>query len=124
MLPIYWLLHDIIPGFPTDGSFAFETDKPWLTDLGVSFHVGMDGLSLVMVCLTVLVATCAIGYAVWEGRYRGRAYFVLLLLLKSALILVFCAPRPDPVLHRVRGDLIPFYFLIGVWAASTGGGRR
>ena len=118
VLPIYWLLHDIIPGFPTDGSFAFETDKPWLTDLGVSFHVGMDGLSLVMVCLTVLVATCAIGYAVWEGRYRGRAYFVLLLLLESALILVFCAR--DLILFYIGFEamLIPFYFLIGVWGGE------
>ena len=40
VLPFYWLLHDIIPGFPTDGSFAFETDKPWLTDLGVSAGSG------------------------------------------------------------------------------------
>jgi NADH-quinone oxidoreductase subunit M len=118
VLPFYWLLHDIIPGFPTDGSFAFETDKPWLTDLGVSFHVGMDGLSLVMVCLTVLIATCAIGYAVWEGRYRGRTYFVLLLLLESALILVFCAR--DLILFYIGFEamLIPFYFLIGVWGGE------
>ena len=118
VLPFYWLLHDIIPGFPTDGSFAFETDKPWLTDLGVSFHVGMDGLSLVMVCLTVLIATCAIGYAVWEGRYRGRAFFVLLLLLESALILVFCAR--DLILFYIGFEamLIPFYFLIGVWGGE------
>ena len=53
VLPFYWLLGTIIPDTPTDGTFAFETNKAWLTDLGVRYHVGIDGLSLVMVCLTV-----------------------------------------------------------------------
>ena len=53
VLPIYWLVTTIIPDLPTDGSFGFETDKAWLTDLGVRYHVGLDGLSLVMVCMTV-----------------------------------------------------------------------
>jgi NADH-quinone oxidoreductase subunit M len=115
VLPFYWLLHDIIPDFPTDGSFAYQTNLAWLPDIGVRFHVGMDGLSLVMVCLTVLVTTCAIGYAVWEGRYRGRWYFVLLLLLESALILVFVAR--DLILFYIGFEamLIPLYFLMGVW---------
>ena len=107
VLPIYWLLHDIIPGFPTDGSFAFETDKPWLTDLGVSFHVGMDGLSLVMVCLTVLVATCAIGYAVWEGRVPGPPVLRAAAAARVGTDPRVLRPRPDPVLHRVRGDADP-----------------
>ena len=68
-----------------------------------------------MVCLTVLVTTCALGYAAWEGRYRGRPYFALLLLLESALILVFCAR--DLILFYVGFEamLIPLYFLIGIW---------
>ena len=115
VLPIYWLVTTIIPDLPTDGSFGFETNKAWLTDLGVRYHVGLDGLSLVMVCMTVLVMTCALGYAAWEGRYRGRPYFALLLLLESALILVFCAR--DLILFYVGFEamLIPFYFLIGIW---------
>ena len=58
---------------------------------------------------------CALGYAAWEGRYRGRPYFALLLLLESALIRVFCAR--DLILFYVGFEamLIPFYFLIGIW---------
>ncbi len=68
-----------------------------------------------MVCMTVLVMACAMGYAAWEGRYRGRPYFALLLLLESALILVFCAR--DLILFYVGFEamLIPLYFLIGIW---------
>ena len=68
-----------------------------------------------MVCMTVLVMTCALGYAAWEGRYRGRPYFALLLVLESALILVFCAR--DLILFYVGFEamLIPLYFLIGIW---------
>ncbi len=115
VLPIYWLIGTIIPNVPTDGTFAFETNKAWLTDLGVRYHVGLDGLSLVMVCLTVLVTTCALGYAAWEGRYRTRPYIALLLLLEAALILVFCAR--DLILFYVGFEamLVPFYFLIGIW---------
>jgi NADH-quinone oxidoreductase subunit M len=115
VLPAYWLVSTIIPDMPTDGTFAFETNRAWLSDLGVRYHVGLDGLSLVMVCLTVLVMTCALGYAAWEGRYRGRSYLALLLLLEAALILVFCAR--DLILFYVGFEamLIPLYFLIGVW---------
>jgi NADH-quinone oxidoreductase subunit M len=121
VLPAYWLVRTIIPDTPTDGTFAFETNKAWLTDLGVRYHVGIDGLSLVMVCMTVLVLTCALGYAAWEGRYRGRAYFALLLVLESALILVFCAR--DLILFYVGFEamLVPLYFLMGIWG---GPGRR
>jgi NADH-quinone oxidoreductase subunit M len=118
VVPVYWLARTIVPGFPRDGSFAFETNRVWLEDLGVRFHVGMDGLSLVMVCLTVGVMTCAIGYAAWEGRYRGRGYYGLLLLLESALILVFCAR--DLILFYVGFEamLIPLYFLMGIWGGA------
>ena len=50
VLPFYWLRARHHPRFRPTASFAFETDKAWLTDLGVRYHVGIDGLSLVMVC--------------------------------------------------------------------------
>ena len=60
----------------------------------------------------------------WEGRVPRPPYFALLLLLESALILVFCAR--DLILFYVGFEamLIPLYFLIGVWGGEHRGGRR
>ncbi len=98
----------------------FATDEAWVPDLGIRFHVGIDGLSLAMVAMTALVMACSIGYAAWEGGARTRAYYALLLLLESALLLLFTAQ--DLVMFYVGFEamLIPLYFLIGIW----GGARR
>jgi NADH-quinone oxidoreductase subunit M len=105
----------MIRNFRIGGGFQFATNKAWLPDLGVRFHVAVDGLSLVLIAVTVLVSTCSLVYAIWEGRYRNRAYFALLLILQAALILVFCARDLIVFYIGFEAMLIPFYFLIGVY---------
>jgi NADH:ubiquinone oxidoreductase subunit 5 (subunit L)/multisubunit Na+/H+ antiporter MnhA subunit len=75
--------------FDIGGGEQFVTDETWVESLGIRFHVGIDGLSLAMVAVTALVMACVIGYAAWEGGARTRPYYALLLLLESALLLLF-----------------------------------
>lgn len=98
--------------------FQFGTNRAWLPDLGIRFHLAIDGLSLAMMALTALVMTCAIGYAGWAAQYRTRAYFSLLLLLEAALLLLFCAR--DLILFYVGFEamLIPLYLLVGIWGGE------
>ncbi len=106
--------------FDIGGGQQFVTDEEWIPALGIRFHVGLDGLSLAMVAVTALVMACAIGYAAWEGGARTRPYYALLLLLESALLLLFCAQDLIVFYVGFEAMLIPLYFLIGVW----GGERR
>ncbi|HUH20478.1 MAG TPA: NADH-quinone oxidoreductase subunit M, partial [Gaiellaceae bacterium] len=92
--------------------------QSWFSDLNVSYHVGFYGFSMWLVGLTVVVLAAAIGYAVWVGRERPRAYYGLMLLLTGAIVGVFVAQ--DLLLFYVFWEamLIPLYFLVGVWGGA------
>jgi NADH-quinone oxidoreductase subunit M len=107
-------------GFDFDRGLQLENQRSWFSDLDVSYHVGLYGFSLWLTGLTIVVCAAAIGYALWVGRERGRAYHGLLLFLTGAIVGVFTAQ--DLLLFYVffEAMLIPLYVLIGVW----GGPRR
>ena len=88
--------------------------------LGVTYHVGVDGISLLLVLLTTFLMPLSI-LASWEAiQTRVKAYMIAFLLLETLMIGVFCAL--DIVLFYVffEGGLIPMFIIIGVW----GGPRR
>jgi NADH-quinone oxidoreductase subunit M len=99
--------------------YQFDTSRQWLSDIGSRLDLGVDGLSLLMVAMTSVVMICALAYALWEGRYRGRGYYALLLLLESALMLVFVAHDLIVFYIGFEAMLIPFYFLIGIWGGAN-----
>ena len=106
--------------FDPDGGVQFRQVEPWVEDLGVSYAVGMDGLSLVLVGLVLFAFPVALSYGLWAGRDNLRGYVSLLLVLEAALVLLFVAR--DLLLFYVGFEamLIPLVFLIGIW----GGARR
>ena len=96
------------------------TSREWVESLGISYTVGFYGFSLWLTGAAVVVGAAAIGYALWEGRDRPRAYHALMLFLTGAVVATFVAQ--DVLLFYVSFEamLIPLYVLIGVW----GGARR
>lgn len=93
----------------------YAADRTWFTELDISYSVGLYGFQLWLVGLTAVVGAAAIGYGVWAGRDRARAYYGLTLFLIGSLVGVFAAQ--DLVLFYVffEAMLIPLYVLIGVW---------
>ncbi|HEY7379877.1 MAG TPA: NADH-quinone oxidoreductase subunit M [Gaiella sp.] len=93
----------------------FGTSRAWFEELGVSYAVGFYGFQFWLTGLTVVVGACAIGYAMWVGRDRPRAYYGLVLFLVGSLVGVFASQ--DLLLFYVffEAMLIPLYVLIGVW---------
>ncbi len=92
----------------------------WIPQLGISYHVGVDGLSILLVMLTTFLMIIAIGGS-WNGiSDRVKEYHVLFLVLEAAIIGVFVAL--DLFLFYVFWEftLIPMALLIGIW----GHGRR
>jgi NADH-quinone oxidoreductase subunit M len=102
------------------GGLQLETSQTWVESLGISYTVGLYGFSVWLVGATVVVFAAAIGYAMWVGRDRPRAYHALMLLLTAATVATFSSQ--DLILFYVAFEamLIPLYVLVGVW----GGARR
>ena len=78
-------------GFATDGSFNHEWSAPWVPQAGIAFRVGMDGISLLMVLLTNLLAPLIV-LSSGERRLEPESrYYGLLLMMVAALNGVFMA---------------------------------
>ncbi len=103
-----------------DGGLQLGASREWVESLGISYSVGFYGFSLWLAGATVIVFAAAIGYAVWVGRERTRAYHALMLFLLGAVIATFASQ--DLLLFYISFEamLIPLYVLVGVW----GGERR
>ncbi len=105
---------------PQGAAFQFEEKADWLPALGMTYHLGLDGLSLYMVLLTALMLPlCVLGSWTYISK-RIKEFHFCLLLMTSACIGVFAAL--DFVLFYVFWEamLVPMYLLIAVW----GGPRR
>lgn len=102
------------------GGLQLGTTREWVESLGISYAVGFYGFSLWLAGAAVIVFAAAIGYALWDGRDRPRAYHALMLFLTGAVVATFAAQ--DVLLFYVAFEamLIPLYVLVGVW----GGERR
>ena len=111
-LPLWWL-------FDPAGGTQFGSDLAWITGWGVRYTVGVDGFSLVLVLLTVVLMPLTV-----LGSYRyitrhERAFYSLLLVLTTGMLGVFVAL--DMFLFYVMWEimLIPMYFIIGIWGGDN-----
>jgi NADH-quinone oxidoreductase subunit M len=98
-----------------DDRLQLDAEQEWIGDLGISYHVGFYGWSLWLAGLTAVVCAAAIGFALWAGRDRARAYYGLMLFLLGSIAGVFASQ--DLLLFYVffEAMLIPLYVLVGVW---------
>ena len=95
--------------------FQFVEQYPWIPAFGISYFVGVDGISLLLLVLTGFLTPLAL-LASWESVHRKiKAFSIFVLLLESAMLGVFISL--DLFLFYVFWDamLIPMCFLIGIW---------
>ncbi len=113
-LPLYFLFD------PTTWKMQFVEDIPWITQFGIRYHMGIDGISVLLILLTTFLSALAI-LSTWTAVTQGvKGYMISLLFLEVGMLGVFCAL--DFILFYVFWEvmLIPMYFIIGIW----GGPRR
>ena len=105
---------------PSDGNFYFVEEIDFISSIGLSYRLGIDGISLVFILLsTFLIPLCIL--ISWKSiTYRVREYMILFLILETLMIGTFCAL--DLILFYIFFEalLIPMFLIIGIW----GGPRR
>jgi NADH-quinone oxidoreductase subunit M len=106
--------------FDRTKDFQFVERAEWIPSIGASYHIGIDGLGLLLVMLTTLLGFIAI-LASWNAiGTRLKEYYAFFLLLQTAMLGVFMAL--DFLLFFLFWEtvLVPMYFIIAIW----GGERR
>jgi NADH-quinone oxidoreductase subunit M len=113
-LPLAWRFRTGVPGF------QFEEKADWIPSLGVHYHLGLDGISLLLVMLTTLMGWIAVLCSWSAVQERVKEYYAMFLLLQTGMLGVFLSL--DFFLFYVFWELVlvPMYFIIGVW----GGPRK
>jgi NADH-quinone oxidoreductase subunit M len=112
----------VLAQFDPAAGLQLVVNVPWVTvaDATISFHLGVDGLSILMVLLTGFLTPLAI-LSTWEAvKEKVKGFMLFFLMLETGMLGVFLAQ--DLVLFYIFWEftLIPMYFLIGIW----GGTRR
>jgi NADH-quinone oxidoreductase subunit M len=100
---------------PASADYQFVERHQWLPEFGVSYHVGVDGISLLLVVLTTFLTPISLLCSWQSVEQRVREFAFFMLVLEAAMIGVFISV--DLFLFYLFWDamLIPMYFLIGVW---------
>lgn len=98
----------------------FEEKLPWVPALGVSYHLGVDGIGISVLLLSALIGVCAV-LASWDVRERPRSYFVLFLLVESAVNGAVVARDFFVLLLFWSAAAVPLALLVWGWVARGRG---
>jgi NADH-quinone oxidoreductase subunit M len=110
----------LVFNFDHTRDYQFEEKAQWIPSLGATYHLGIDGLGLLLVMLTTVVGFLAI-LSSWNAiQDRLKEYYAFFLILQTAMLGVFMTL--DFLLFFVFWEsvLVPMYFIIAIW----GGQRR
>ena len=102
------------------GQLQFVVDKPWIDVISSRYLVGIDGMSLPLILLTMLIVPLCIVYS-WDhfpDPVNPKAFLILILILETGMIGTFMAQ--DLVLFFVFFEvvLLPMFFMIAVWGGE------
>mgnify|MGYP001466240620 CR=1 FL=1 len=109
-----WMLVE----FEIGGGFQFVDNREWISDVGISWHLGVDGISLFLVVMTLVLFPIAM--LATDPDHDAKPYYGWLLLLEAGCLGTFLALDLFVFFIMFEVVLVPMYFLIGGW----GHGRR
>ena len=104
----------------TSAGFQFTEKASWIPSIGISYALGIDGISLLLILLTTLLTPVSLLFSVSHVEKSARAFSIAFLVLETGMIGSLAAL--DLALFYVFWEvmLVPMYFIIGIW----GGARR
>ncbi|MGI4749108.1 MAG: complex I subunit 4 family protein [Janthinobacterium lividum] len=109
----------MISGFHADATYQYVVDYPWITDFGIHFKAGVDGISIITVILTTVLVPLII-LSTFKHQYSNPSvFYALILFMQTGLLLVFTAM--DAFLFYVGWEvaLIPIYFICALWGGEN-----
>jgi NADH-quinone oxidoreductase subunit M len=112
-LPLYF-------GFnPATPDYQFVEQRAWMPTLGVAYHLGVDGISLLLVLLTTFLMPLALLSSWSSVEARWKEFAITMLLLETGMVGVFVAL--DLFLFYIFWEamLIPMYLIIGIWGGAN-----
>lgn len=108
----------LLSKFAPDANTQFVINYPWIQQLGINFHVGVDGISMITIILTNVLVPLII-LSTFNREYKNaNAFYALILFMQSGLLLVFTAL--DGFLFYIGWEaaLIPIYFICAMWGGK------
>ena len=96
-----------------DAGYQFEVNRSWVSEFGISWHVGVDGISLFLIVLTGILFPVAILGS--TPHHDAKPYYAWLLLLEAGCLGVFMSLDLFMFFVMFEIVLVPMYFLIGGW---------
>jgi NADH-quinone oxidoreductase subunit M len=105
--------------FHRDATTQFVWNSPWVSSLGINFHVGIDGISMLLVLLTTFLVPVII-LTSYRNEYKNpSSFYALILIMQMALIGVFVSL--DGFLFYIFWELalIPIYFICLLWGGEN-----
>ena len=120
LIPLILAVYLYITHNQSDLEHLWKQDVPWIETFNIQYHVGIDGLSAILILLTALLGPICV-LASWRNIEKGlKAYMALFLLLETGMLGFFASLDLFLFFVFFELTLLPMYFLIGVW----GGPRR
>jgi len=113
LLAIEMFLHFNAAPVDTDG-YRFVQQIPWVDSLGISYHVGVDGLNVGLILMGAIVAFAATLCA-WEIQDREKEFYILLLVMTGGILGAFASLDLFFFYFLHELALIPTFIMIGVW---------
>ncbi|MGH9968511.1 MAG: complex I subunit 4 family protein [Pyrinomonadaceae bacterium] len=101
------------------GGMQFLEDFQWIPVIGARYQMGVDGVSILLIVLTTLLGVVA-ALSSWNYiEKREKEYYVLLLVLQTAVVGVFASMDLFLFYLFFEVSLVPMYFLIGIWGGEN-----
>lgn len=101
------------------GGMQFLEDHQWIPVIGARYQMGVDGVAVLLIVLTTLLGAIA-SLSSWNYiQKREKEYYVLLLLLQTAVVGVFTSMDLFLFYLFFEVSLVPMYFLIGIWGGEN-----
>jgi NADH-quinone oxidoreductase subunit M len=103
------------------GALQFQVNKSWIDVINSRYHMGVDGISLPLLLMTMLITVMCVIYS-WDhfpDPRTPKAFLALILLLETGMNGTFCAQ--DLILFFIFFELVllPMFFMIGVWGGPN-----
>lgn len=104
---------------PDIAGVQFVEDVAWIPEINVRYHVGVDGISVMLVLLTTFLMPIAVAFSNQHIKENITSYLILMLILQTAMTGVFVTLDMIVFFLFFEASLIPMYFLIARWGGEN-----